>query len=160
MSLGSFHYCFRSKAELFAAILDSDLQASIAAAWRGVEPTASSGEGLRSALVAYWDTVERDPDGQLMLAELDAYCLRHDELHGIPAADYHSYRGRLSAELETFAASRQVRIAGGADALAEVVIALLSGVTSAWLATGDGAQARATLQLACDLLAAALEPLE
>lgn len=41
MPHGAFHYCFHSKKELYAALLASDIEIDLGAAWPHISPDAS-----------------------------------------------------------------------------------------------------------------------
>jgi AcrR family transcriptional regulator len=79
---GVFHYCFRSKEELFAALLDRELDASLSQAWDAVGTAADLRSGIAAALHALLDRVRTDPEYHLLTAELVDVAARTPDLAG------------------------------------------------------------------------------
>ncbi|WP_279106987.1 hypothetical protein [Gordonia paraffinivorans] len=80
-----------------------------------------------------------------MLSELTNYALRDEELRGLPQWEHGAYRDKIAHHLQQFQTQLGVEFTIPADDLAELILAALSGVTTAWLAHGDGTIARRSL---------------
>lgn len=145
MAHGVFHYCFRSKRELFAALTEADFNAPLEDAWGKLGPTTDPEDGFRDLFAEYWSSSEKDAGHQLVLLELTNYALRDEELRGLPQWEHSAYRDKIAHHLQQFQAQLGVEFTIPADELAELILAALSGVTTAWLAHGDGKIARRSL---------------
>lgn len=145
MAHGVFHYCFRSKYELFAALIEADFNAPLEAAWGKLGPTTDPEDGFRDLFAEYWTSLEKDAGHQLVLSELTNYALRDEELRGLPQWEHGAYRDKIAHHLQQFQTQLGVEFTIPADDLAELIFAALSGVTTAWLAHGDGTIARRSL---------------
>ena len=88
MPHGAFHYCFHSKKELYAALLASDIEIDLGAAWPHISPDASPFETIRTLLLAFWSQIETDPDAQLVLFDLGSFALRDPELQELPQHEH------------------------------------------------------------------------
>ncbi|MER7765109.1 TetR family transcriptional regulator [Streptomyces sp. NPDC097619] len=158
MPHGAFHYCFRSKQELYAALLATDINIDLDAAWGAVAPDATPAGMLRALLHAYWEAVEADPEAQLVLGELVNLALREPELHELPAWEHRAYLDKTTAYLERFGQEADLEYTVPAADLAQMLVASFSGVISAWLATRDGETARVSLDHFADLFATLTRP--
>ncbi|MFJ7206680.1 TetR/AcrR family transcriptional regulator [Streptomyces sp. NPDC098789] len=158
MPHGAFHYCFRSKQELYAALLATDINIDLDAAWGAVTPDADPASTLRALLRTYWAAVEADPEAQLVLRELINLALREPELHDLPAWEHRAYRDKTVTYLERLAQEADLEFTIATEALAQMLIEAFGGVISAWLAHRDNASARAGLDHFADLFATLTRP--
>ncbi|MFX4292903.1 TetR/AcrR family transcriptional regulator [Streptomyces bohaiensis] len=158
MPHGAFHYCFRSKRELYAALLATDINVDLSAVWPAVDPAAPPVDNLRTLFRAYWEAVVADPEAQRVLTDLTGLALREPELRGLPAWEHRSYLERTAADLERFAEQAHVEYAHGTAEMADLVLTVVSGATTLWLAHGDDDAARRTLDRYAVLLAALVRP--
>ncbi|NJQ05324.1 TetR/AcrR family transcriptional regulator [Streptomyces lonarensis] len=158
MPHGAFHYCFRSKRELYAALLTTDIDVDLSAVWPEVDPGAPPADNLRTLFRAYWETVVADPDAQRVLTDLTGLALREPELSGLPAWEHRSYLERTAENLDRFAAEAHVEYARGTAEMAEMVLTVFSGATTLWLSHRDDDAARETLDRYAVLLAGLVRP--
>ncbi|MGN6036655.1 TetR/AcrR family transcriptional regulator [Brevibacterium casei] len=145
MPHGAFHYCFRSKRELYAALLATDINTDLDQAWAQMGGTADVRASIHALLEAYWRTVEVDPEAQIVLTELTTLALRDPELRELPEWEQRAYRERVVAHLERFADRAGVTYTIPASLLADMILAALSGITTSWLSERDDAAARQTI---------------
>ncbi|HWS36284.1 MAG TPA: TetR/AcrR family transcriptional regulator [Actinoplanes sp.] len=160
MAQSTFHYCFRSKQELYTALLSTDINVTLDAGnWPSVDPTAGAADNVRLLLRAYWSAVESDATTHLVLSELVNLAQREPELSGLPAWQHQAYLDKATALTERFAAEAGLVLTIGTRQFAELVVAALNGVGSAWLSHRDNRTALETLDNFATLLAGLTEPL-
>ncbi len=158
MPLASFHYAFRSRDELIREVIrfvvDNEEQVSLAALRRGADIRSA----IRAVLQAYFDLLVADPSHELAVFELMHYSLRTPELDGLPGEQYASYfrvaRQMLTAGAEVLGVEWSLPI----DQLERVLIALIDGLTLAWLADRDDAAAARVMDFAADTFASLATP--
>ncbi|GAB3476699.1 TetR/AcrR family transcriptional regulator [Nocardiopsis coralliicola] len=158
MPHGAFHYCFRSKSELYAELLASDIDIDLDAVWPEISPGGEAQESIGAVLLAYWSQIETDADAQLALFDLGGFALRDPGLRSLPGREY-----GVSLDTATRYIRRLEREAGlsfqrDARSIARLTVAALNGVAWSWLAHRDSAAARADLAQFAELLAALAEP--
>src|SRR5688572_22383274 len=76
MSLASFHYAFRSHAEMMRELIAWVVDAEVSAAFATVEPGRDIRATLRGGMQAYLDYVTADPGHEQVMFELFHYALR------------------------------------------------------------------------------------
>lgn len=133
MPHGAFHYCFRSKHELFASLLEEDFNAPLDTAWEQMGPATDPETGFRNLFREYWSGLESDAGHQLVLSELTNFALRDPDLRGLPNWEHEAYRDRIAHHLHTFSEQLNVEFSLPATELADMILAALSGTTSSWL---------------------------
>jgi len=151
---GAFHYCFDSKSQLFAEVLERELQSNIAAAFRLPPSPVEPRERLLAGLEARLDRVRKDPDRALALAELIAVSRRDPDLAHLALAEH---TRSMDAVTDSVAEWLERESLGGSVAprhLASVLIAVSDGVTAAWLNDRDDATSVSSLTLAATAIAA------
>lgn len=153
MPHGTFHYCFRSKRELYAELLSADINVDLDHAWAQIDPTGEVRASIHALLDAYWRTVEADPAAQIVLTELTTLALRDPELRELPEWEQRAYHRRVTEHLERFAARADIEYAIPVALLAEMILAALSGITSSWLSARDDENARRALAEFADVFA-------
>lgn len=158
MSLSAFHYCFRSKNELLAELVDALVEREMAAALSTLRPGADVNRALRKGLRAYWALVEAAPDEHRVTYELTQYARCSADLADVPRRQYESYFAGAAAVLRALADTAGVRWSVPVPVLARMLVAVLDGLTLGWLADRDGVQALAVLDRFADQLAGYAEP--
>ncbi|GAA1614116.1 TetR/AcrR family transcriptional regulator [Actinoplanes couchii] len=160
MAQSTFHYCFRSKQELYKALLSTDINVTLdAGTWPTVDPSAGPAENVRLLLRAYWSAVESDPATHLVLSELVNLAQRDPELSDLPNWQHQAYLDRATALTERFAAEAGLQLTIGTRQFAELVVAALSGIGSAWLSHRDDRTALESLDNFAVLFAGLTKPL-
>jgi AcrR family transcriptional regulator len=151
---GVFHYCFRSKEELFAALLDRELDASLRQAWDAVGAAADLRSGIAAALHAMLDRVRSDPEYHLLTAELVDVAARTPDLAHLALREQTAYVDHAETMLRTWQETSGTAVAIDLRALAHALVSVSTGVAASWLSTRDDAAARSTVDLLADALAA------
>ena len=157
MSLASFHYAFRSHAEMMRELIAWVVDAEVSAAFATVEPGRDIRATLRGGMQAYLDYVTADPGHEQVMFELFHYALRTPGLEAMAREQYEKYHQAV-AEI----------VIGGATAagitwriptidVARLIVTFTDGITLAWLADRDDAAASRALDFAADSLAALAE---
>ncbi|MEU1503145.1 TetR/AcrR family transcriptional regulator [Streptomyces sp. NPDC005732] len=145
MPHGAFHYCFRSKKELYAALLASDIEIDLEAAWPDIHAKASTRDNIRTLLHAFWSQIESDPEGQLVLFDLGSLALHDPELHDLPQWEQQAALEKATGYLQRFAQEAGLEYVQEEEQLAELLLATLNGVAWSWLSHRDNERARAAL---------------
>ncbi|MEU5548071.1 TetR/AcrR family transcriptional regulator [Streptomyces sioyaensis] len=153
MPHGAFHYCFRSKKELYAALLASDIELDLDEAWPDIRPETSAEENIRTLLYTFWSQIESDPDGQRVLFDLGGLALRDPELHDLPQWEQQAALEKASGYVRKFAKEAGLEYMREETRLAELVLDTLNGVAWSWLSHRDNERARATLDQFAGLFA-------
>ncbi|MGI5122724.1 TetR/AcrR family transcriptional regulator [Marinactinospora thermotolerans] len=153
MPHGAFHYCFRSKRELYGALLASDIEIDLDPVWPEISPAASPRENIRTLLLAYWSQVEADPDAQLVLFDLGSFVLRDPELRELPRGEYAASLEKVTGYIVRLGEEAGLTYLCEERAIAELVVTTLNGVAWSWLAHRDGVAARASLERFAELVA-------
>lgn len=157
MSLASFHYAFRSHAEMMRELIAWVVDAEVSAAFATVQPGRDIRATLRGGMQAYLDYVTADPGHEQVMFELFHYALRAPGLESMAREQYEKYHQSV-AEI----------VIGGATAagitwriptidVARLIVTFTDGITLAWLADRDDAAAGRALDFAADSLAALAE---
>jgi AcrR family transcriptional regulator len=149
----AFHYCFRSKDEMFAAVLERELDASLGSAWDAVAQTQDLETGITAALHAVLDRVRSDPDYHLLTAELVDVAARTPELAHIAGRQHAASVHHTDQMLRRWQGSGHTPLSVDTRLLAEVLVATSSGIESAWLSTRDDQVAHDSIALLSSALA-------
>lgn len=158
MPHGAFHYCFRSKSELYAALLGRGINIGLEDAWPSVSAANSITDNIRTLLHAYWSAMEADPDGQLVLFDLGSFALRDPELHELSRWEHQASMRQVAGHIERLADETGIRFLREDRILGEIVLATMNGVAWSWLSHRDNALARLAVDELSALLASLAEP--
>lgn len=153
VTLSTFHYVFATRDELLAALVergtDKELAAVEAALGEGAQELSRGRDGLvavmRTALGAYIDGVEADPDREQAMISLNQYARQTDGLSDLGTQMYLRYYAALAEALDTVAAATGTSWDRPAAELAPLVLAATDGITLSYLNIGD--------RPVCDLIA-------
>ncbi|OLT45445.1 hypothetical protein BJF85_18915 [Saccharomonospora sp. CUA-673] len=150
---GAFHYCFHSKDEMFSALLERELDASLGNAWEAVAQTRDLGTGIAAALRAILDRVRSDPEYHLLTAELVDVAARTPEFAHIASREHTAYVDHTDRILRRWQESVGTLLSVDSKLLAQVLVAASSGITSAWLSARDDDAAHESITLLSSALA-------
>ncbi|MFI8961946.1 TetR/AcrR family transcriptional regulator [Streptomyces sp. NPDC053493] len=142
--LGAFHYCFRSKEELFQTVIERIMERNLPSEAVRTEGAAPY-EAFRSTLHSYWDQVRARPAEHLVTYELTQYALRQPGLTDLARRQYRHYQAVNRAHLEAMAGATGITWTVDLDVLARHGLSVLDGLTLNWLIDRDDAQASAAL---------------
>lgn len=143
MTIGVFHYCFRSKDELVVEVLRAINQRSFAAVGDILRRHSHPVEVLQGGLQAYWDHVRENPTERMLIFELTQYSLRHAKQRDAATEQYQSYFDGMRTFLATVAELGPFAWRSDLDVLARWTLANLQGITIQWLVNRDSAKAAA-----------------
>lgn len=153
MSLASFHYAFRSHAEMMRELVAFVVQAETAAAFAVLRPGNDIYTSLRDGLHAFLDYVVADPEHEQVMQELAQYTLRTPGLEHLAGGQYDSYRAAVTTLLTEGAAAARVTWSRPVGEVARLVVSATDGATLAWLADRNTAAARQMLDFAAECIA-------
>ncbi|MDS1116458.1 TetR family transcriptional regulator [Gordonia westfalica] len=156
VTLSTFHYVFATRDELLAALVErgteKELTAVGAALGEGTQNISHGRTGvvtiLRTALSAYIDGVEADPDREQAMISLNQYARQTDGLSDLGAQMYLRYYAAIAEALDGVAAATGTGWNRPTTELAPLVLAATDGITLSYLNIGDRA--------VCDLVADAV----
>jgi AcrR family transcriptional regulator len=155
--LGTVHYWFASKDDLFAAVVETvlgELESAVSATQnQAMRPDDSGAVDLLESCRAAWRVVEADEPGrQLSLYEMTTVALRTPGMEELAAKQYGSYRAVAAHAVQRWYDRFGAELPGGIEALARLVAYLFDGATLAWLADPDGAAQDSVFVLLSHLL--------
>lgn len=149
---GVFHYCFRSKVELFAALFEREISKTLTSTGAALHAENDVRRGLESALTAQLDRVRREPDYHLALAELSLTIQRADTLASLAAWEQRQYRERVNAGLDQWSTALGLQWSVPLENLASLLVITGAGIASTWLADRDDSHAEAAVHVAAAAL--------
>lgn len=152
MSLGTFHYCFRSKEELLEQVITTITSHTLEPALEIIAGSGTLEEKLRRGLESYWRHVLDNPDEHRVTYELSQYAVRNPALTELARVQYRSYLAAFTRLLEALAASTGAIWAVDVAVLARYVTATVDGLTLLYLNEGDAEAAGAAVELAATQL--------
>ncbi|QMU23380.1 TetR/AcrR family transcriptional regulator [Gordonia rubripertincta] len=156
VTLSTFHYVFATRDELLEALVErgteKELTAVSAALEEGAQEISQGRSGavaiLESALSAYIDGVQTDPDREQAMISLNQYARQTDGLSDLGSRMYLRYYEAIAAALEGVAAATGTGWDRPTAELAPLVLAATDGITLSYLNIRDRA--------ICDLIADAV----
>lgn len=156
VTLSTFHYVFATRDELLEALVErgteKELTAVSAALEEGAQEISQGRSGavaiLESALSAYIDGVQTDPDREQAMISLNQYARQTDGLSDLGSQMYLRYYEAIAAALEGVAAATGTGWDRPTAELAPLVLAATDGITLSYLNIRDRA--------ICDLIADAV----
>ncbi len=156
VTLSTFHYVFATRDELLEALVErgteKELTAVSAALEEGAQEISQGRSGavaiLESALSAYIDGVQTDPDREQAMISLNQYARQTDGLSDLGSRMYLRYYEAIAAALDGVAAATGTAWDRPTAELAPLVLAGTDGITLSYLNIRDRA--------ICDLIADAV----
>ncbi len=156
VTLSTFHYVFATRDELLEALVErgteKELTAVGAALGEGAQDISPGRAGvvaiLQSALSAYIDGVQADPDREQAMISLNQYARQTDGLSDLGAQMYLRYYEAIADALDGVAAATGTAWDRPSADLAPLVLAATDGITLSFLNIRDRA--------ICDLIADAV----
>lgn len=158
MSLATFHYCFRSRNELLRELIGLVMAVEATSVEKGMGTGADLGSTLRQGLRGYIAHLEENPGYELFLFELNHHALRTPELRDLADEQYRRYHASARALLQKAADLSGMTWRTDPVGLARLVVAIIDGTTTTWLADRDTEAALAALDPIVDHLVTMAEP--
>lgn len=154
MRASTFHYCFTSRDEMVAQVV----QRLSAAERLSIGASIAPGKDLRSTMAdaaeGFLRHLVTHPGHEQVLFELNHLALRTPGLEHLAATQYATYHEAAASVLRQVADLTGTAWAVPVPELARLVVTVTDGVTTTWLADRDTEAARATLTTLLDLLLA------
>ncbi|WP_344533140.1 TetR/AcrR family transcriptional regulator [Streptomyces albiaxialis] len=149
MSLGSFHYCFRSKEELLGEVIEAITSHTLERALPEVRGDGGLEERLRRAMRAYWRHVVEVPDEHRLTYELTQYAARQPGLAVVAERQYQTYLAANTRLIEALTddEGKPLEWSTPVPVLARYITAAIDGVTLLYLNEGNADAAGAALDL-------------
>ena len=156
--VGTVHYCFGDKDELFAAVLDHLTDELLDVGRRPPPPAADLVGTLRGGLEALWPVVGADRGRQSAAFELTLVATRTPGLAALARRQYATCLTAVAAFLVGAASAHGLRLAEEeAERLARWAVATVDGAVMQLLVDGDEAAAYRVLDDLLAVLAAQVE---
>jgi AcrR family transcriptional regulator len=159
MTLGVFHYAFRSKQELMEQVSEAVAKQS-----RAEINAAMFVEGMelvdivRAGLHAYFDHVVAHPQEHLMAYELTYVGLRDPELGDVAKRQYDYYLSDNKAMILALAEFLGIEFTMPVDVVNRYIFSLVDGLALNYLAIGEETQAREVLDHAATTFLTMVRP--
>lgn len=147
-----FHYCFRSRDELVAALFEREIARTVDSVGEALGASPDLRSGIRAALDAQTGLVREAPEYHLALAELSLAVQRTPALTSMAVWEQDQYRLRVRAHIEEWSTTQGLTWSVPLDDLASHLVALGAGIASTWLADRDDARADAAISVAVESL--------
>lgn len=128
-----FHYCFRSKDELFKELTRTVIGTMITSALDSVVDGESFEDSVRQSLRRLWRTAVAHPEHQLVLYELTTAMLRDPSTADLAQWQYERYFDNTAQLLEVLASRSGVTWSLPIDVLSRLATTVIDGVILGWL---------------------------
>jgi AcrR family transcriptional regulator len=139
---GFFHYVFRDKAELLAAVIGAVTQ-QVEQVLRGaVDPSKGLAAAIEDAVRAFWRHVLTDDGLQLMQYELVIYCRRTPGLEWLADWQYARYTAAAMEVLGAAAEHDTAQSAISLDQLVRFLVAAVDGLVLQYTVHHDAEQSQ------------------
>jgi AcrR family transcriptional regulator len=145
--LGTVHYIFPSKQDLFRAVLE-DVVRQISNAVRSSAGTAADLESaIRESVLEVWSRLTETDAGQhVMQYELTIWALRTPGMADLAAWQYQYYLDQIAGTWTRAAARLGATLATPAEDLARLFLAGLDGLILQYLTLGDAERVKSDLE--------------
>jgi AcrR family transcriptional regulator len=151
LPLGTFHYWFSNKEELFECLFEEILREFEEATgladgtWQGETPSVL--QLLQSAFSVVTGHGDEGVKRQIVPYELTMLALRTPAFRDFARRQYELYRQAATNMAGPLLDDIDPRLPGGSDAVIQLVTALFDGLTLAWMADPDGTKPDAVFKL-------------
>ena len=134
---GAFYANFKSKEELFLAMLDERFSERIEEIERVIAGEGTTAEKAQRAGDDFTQMIVADPEWQRLFFEFSAYAARNDEFREELVTRYRSMRDRIAAALRARAEAAGFESALPYDQIALMTCAMANGVALEKLLEGE-----------------------
>jgi AcrR family transcriptional regulator len=128
-----FHYCFRSKDELFQELTQTVVASMLGSAMDSLIEADTFGESVRRSLQELWSPAVKHPDHQLVLYELTTAMLRDPAGAEMARWQYEQYFDHTGKLLEALAERADMTWNVPLDVLSRMTTTMVDGVILGWL---------------------------
>lgn len=155
LALGAFHYVFRDKSEMLAAIISRTANHAAKILTEAVEPGDNDLLAVAERLVrVYWTHVTTLPDNQLAQYELIVHALRDPQLQHLANLQQEGSTHAVLAVFDRFPATVPAVVR---DDVARYLVAAVDGLVLHYIVERDTAAAERRLELFIATLPAVLQ---
>ena len=153
-----FHYCFRSKDELFQQLTREVVDGMLGDALDSLVEGHTFEESVGRSVHALWASAVSHPERQLVLYELTTAALREPGGGELARWQYERYFERGRQLLVALAAQGRMEWTAPVDVLARTVTTMVDGIVLGWLTDRDSEQVEAALDLFATMLVSCARP--
>lgn len=141
---GTFHYCFRSKQEMFQELAIA--LSAIPSSWFPTKLGSDPRTAVRALFMATWNEVLAHPDWHMTTTELSTASLRDKEFAGLAQWQYRTYFVQAVERLRVVEATTNARWKLPHAVVARMLVAVLDGLTISWLTDRDDSAAQEAIE--------------
>lgn len=153
MPQSAFHYCFRSKDELFQQLTKVVVESMLGDALDALVEGHSFEDSVRRSLRQMWENATARPERQLVLYELTTAALREPGGEAIAKWQYEQYFIHTGKLLVSLAERSGVSWNQPIDVLSRMATTMIDGLILGWITDRNADQAVAALDLFAAYLA-------
>lgn len=146
MQQGVFHYCFRSKQELYRELIRVMVVDMVDAAVTVPDFGSEPEQCIRMSLLRVWKHATEYPDRQLAAYELTTFMLRDKDLKDLAAWQYHQYAEQGERLVQAIESATGTGWSVSRPVLARMLSSGMDGLVLGWLADRDDEMAEAALE--------------
>lgn len=132
-----FHYCFRSKDELFQELTQTVVASMLGSAMDSLVEADTFEESVRRSLQELWSPALKQPDHQLVLYELTTAMLRDPAGAEMARWQYEQYFEHTGQLLEALAERADMTWTMPRDVLSRMATTMVDGLILGWLTDRD-----------------------
>jgi AcrR family transcriptional regulator len=152
MTLGAFHYCFVSRAQMLELVTETLTERYVAEVRGLFAPHKDIRDSVLDSLHAFWKGFEANPGEHQMSYELTQYALRTPGLESVAERQYEIFLTAFSSLLELAADNAGIEWTEPVPVLARYVQSLIDGLNMAWLVDRNSEHSKAVLEMLADHL--------
>ncbi|MET7454329.1 TetR family transcriptional regulator [Streptomyces sp. NPDC005574] len=152
MTLGAFHYCFTSRAQMLELVTETLTERYVAEVRGLFAPHKDIRDSVLDSLHAFWKGFEANPGEHQMSYELTQYALRTPGLESVAGRQYEIFLTAFASLLELAADNAGIEWTEPVPVLARYVQSLIDGLNMTWLVDRNSADSRAVLEMLADHL--------
>ncbi|MFE2969846.1 TetR/AcrR family transcriptional regulator [Streptomyces sp. NPDC059340] len=152
MTLGAFHYCFDSRAQLLERVTETLTERYVAEVRGLFAPHKDIRDSVLDSLHAFWKGFEANPGEHQISYELTQYALRNPGFENIARRQYEIFLAAFASLLELAADNAGIEWAQPVPILARYVHSVIDGLNMTWLVDRNSDHSQAVLHLLADHL--------
>ncbi|MET7724054.1 TetR/AcrR family transcriptional regulator [Streptomyces mirabilis] len=152
MTLGAFHYCFDSRAQLLERVTETLTERYVAEVRGLFAPHRDIRDSVLDSLHAFWKGFEANPGEHQISYELTQYALRNPGFENIARRQYEIFLGAFASLLELAADNAGIEWTQPVPILARYVHSVIDGLNMTWLVDRNSDHSQAVLHLLADHL--------
>ncbi|WP_280885342.1 TetR/AcrR family transcriptional regulator [Streptomyces sp. LBL] len=152
MTLGAFHYCFTSRAQMLELVTETLTERYVAEVRGLFAPHREIRDSVLDSLHAFWKGFEANPGEHQMSYELTQYALRNPGFENVAKRQYEIFLSAFSSLLELAADNAGIEWTAPVPVLARYVQSTVDGLNMAWLVDRNSEDSQAALEMLADHL--------